>query len=62
LVFYLCNKSPTVEHQFAICRLSEFVYCVCTFLYGHDFTMAGGSQSTGIVEQGANITTPRYVL
>jgi hypothetical protein len=31
MAFCLYNKSLTVEHQFTICRLFDFSYCVCVY-------------------------------
>jgi hypothetical protein len=51
LLLNLYNKSLVIEHHFTVCRL--FVYCVCSLFWVHVSTTAGGSQSTGIVQQGA---------
>ena len=64
MVLHLYNKSPVTEHQFTVCGLFDFAYfvCVCVCLCAHvhlavgsRFHNCGGSQSTGLVQQGAVI-------
>jgi len=53
LLFYLHNKSSVIEHQFTSGGLFDFVYCAYNLLLGHASTVAGGTRSMGVVEQGA---------
>ena len=53
MLFYLHNESSVTEHQFTSGGLFDFVYCACNLLLGHASTVAGGTRSRGVVEQGA---------
>ena len=53
LLFYLHNKLSLITHQLTSGGPFDFVYCACILLWGHASAVAGGSQSTGIVEHGA---------
>lgn len=60
-VFYLYNKSAIIEHHFTVGGPFDCLLCVY-IAPDHCSSAAGGSRSTGIVEQAAELVMVRVFV